>query len=556
MARIKPTPVVAEVVQHVVASYSSEYLEFRSIQASPRIGYVDIAVSPQKGRLSATACLGYRRSLDFDASNLPGQDFAAVRASSEYLVGVVADGVSRSFYGHLAAQHVSMGLLHTLWNERQHPPDATELSSVLRDFERPLCKAVESYQIPEHLPQLQRNVLENRRPKGSQSVFAAFIADLENSVFTLYQVGDVDAVVHAYDQENGHLIRSPKEGRWSSHGETELLMKRSVLQNVQALVIKSDGAGSAWGCDRNPPTLDEVAFERMARESAQADDVSFVAGVIPKVPDGSNVNRAVTYATRVTSSGSTSPAAESYAPGQSGTEESRFPVRLRLAGRYLRILLQVLGCIYLVLLIWPALRPVQTAFQHLSRGPTKGAQPSQVVQSDTRDVKKQPEQAVVPLTRPRVAKPGAPSASAGAQPIPVVLLFEEAAQQAFLQRHAAAIAASPDLQTKPASALVFITSAVPDVDRVEFATSDGGKGARTTVLLHASDGGQRVGLGALAQLKAGEKTQVRCRALDHKGGQLVAARLLMVTRQSLQVPSEGSKSLGYYEMRFKPKTTK
>jgi hypothetical protein len=50
--------------------------------------------------------MGYRRSLGFDERNNPGQDYAVIRAESSYIVGIVADGVSQSFYGDLAAYHL------------------------------------------------------------------------------------------------------------------------------------------------------------------------------------------------------------------------------------------------------------------------------------------------------------------------------------------------------------------------------------------------------------------------------------------------------------------
>src|SRR5207244_2080033 len=79
---------------------------------------------------SCVVSVGYRRCRDFDLSNQPGQDYAAAQSDSNYVVGVVADGVSQSFYGNLGAETLSEGLLEELWNCRHATFDQTSFEKL------------------------------------------------------------------------------------------------------------------------------------------------------------------------------------------------------------------------------------------------------------------------------------------------------------------------------------------------------------------------------------------------------------------------------------------
>jgi hypothetical protein len=223
--------------------------------------------------------LGYRRSLDFDAKDNPGQDYAAVRADAKgHIVGVVADGVSQSFYGHLAAYHLSRSLLNTLWQERTQPPSGDTLEAELNVLEKEVASdIVESYPIPGDLAQLHKEALEDKRSSGSQAVFAAFVLDAARKRLYLYQVGDVGAIVH-YSNKKPEDIQASSKGRWSSAGKSEMRLQLTTFEGERypsGIVIKSDGVGHDWGLTEQ--TFDESAFALLSKERAGIDDMSFVA---------------------------------------------------------------------------------------------------------------------------------------------------------------------------------------------------------------------------------------------------------------------------------------
>src|SRR3954465_4839137 len=98
-------------VSEIAWSGSAQYQQATADQLSGMLQY---------GRFEGPAkdhpliSIGYRRCRDFDQSNSPGQDFATVRADSKDVVGIVADGVSQSFLGNIAAKFLGTELLEVL----------------------------------------------------------------------------------------------------------------------------------------------------------------------------------------------------------------------------------------------------------------------------------------------------------------------------------------------------------------------------------------------------------------------------------------------------------
>jgi protein phosphatase 2C-like protein/all-beta uncharacterized protein len=255
----------------------------KSEQESGELQYRQFSVPAPGAGQYVSVSLGYRRSTDFDRADQPGQDYAVVRGGEGFVVGVVSDGVSQSFYGHLAAQFVAERLLEFLWEWRENPPSANHLNRELRAFERDFKIRIDDYVLPAHLQPLQRGALEQTRERaGSQAVFAAFVLDVEARRLRLFEVGDALAVVHcARGETNGShskVIQANHKGRWSSVGRTDLLLEEIDEWDVKGVIVKSDGA-SIWGENLGSRKFGRAAFFEVAPELANYDDVSFVAAV-------------------------------------------------------------------------------------------------------------------------------------------------------------------------------------------------------------------------------------------------------------------------------------
>lgn len=256
--------------------------ELSSDQLSGKVQYERESFLVRNRSEKVDVFLGYRRGLDFDAENKPGQDFAAVWSDDGgYIVGVVADGVSESFYGHLAAYHLSEPLLKVLWRMRERPPSEDELERGLKELEKRVAtEVIENYPVPDNLGSFLKESLEDKRPKGSQAVFSAFVLDASKSQLRLYQVGDVDAIVH-YPDKYPELIQAPPKGRWSSAGKSQMRLKSSTIEGVTGIMIKSDGTGKGWGegwgKSLKDRALNEGTFNILAAKRAGIDDLSFIA---------------------------------------------------------------------------------------------------------------------------------------------------------------------------------------------------------------------------------------------------------------------------------------
>jgi hypothetical protein len=255
---------------------------FHHLISVPSAGDVQIALEHRltnRGR-HLNVALGYRRCKDFDARNHPGQDFALTQWDERFVIGVLADGVSQSFFGNLAAEWLTRAVGDLLWTLRAEPPDADRFSRHLQDLSSHVDPEVQQMRIPRTLPPMQIEALERARLKGSQAVIGAFCLDLHRSSAALFQIGDVTAVVLDGERRVRTIISDAK-GRWSTTGHAHFHLRTETL-HTDALLLKSDGIGSGWGQELGTDFGLLQSFESMADAAAEVDDVSFVlAAVLP-----------------------------------------------------------------------------------------------------------------------------------------------------------------------------------------------------------------------------------------------------------------------------------
>ncbi|HSU17515.1 protein phosphatase 2C domain-containing protein [Longimicrobium sp.] len=250
-------------------------IELVSRPAAREVQYEAGTAELPDGRALALA-LGYRRAHEFDRGDHPGQDFAALRAAGRRVVGVVADGVSQSFFGEIAARAVATGLLDFLWSRAGTPPGPRETVAELERLAAGALAEVEAVHIPEHLPEMQRTALARQRADaGSQTVFAALVYDAETGRARLYQVGDAGVVLFGTGEAGTPVAPEHPRARWSTHSAEALRLEVRDYRGVQGAVLRSDGAREFGDLRGDPSAAD--AFRARAEELAGYDDVSFVA---------------------------------------------------------------------------------------------------------------------------------------------------------------------------------------------------------------------------------------------------------------------------------------
>ena len=169
----------------------------------------------------------YIRSSDSVANQIEGQDYLVFKYNDKRLAFVVCDGVGSSFCGNIAARVLGEGLLEWLWSaEADYLTGPEALSEAARAFLRNLQpqaqQEVEAYQIPDHLPALVQQALNQQRSYGSEAVFVGGrldhpTEDLPDGRLMLVWMGDTQA--RLFDDGGGEIdIKAnwTANDRWSS----------------------------------------------------------------------------------------------------------------------------------------------------------------------------------------------------------------------------------------------------------------------------------------------------------------------------------------------------
>ena len=169
----------------------------------------------------------YARAAETRDAGQLGQDYVALHENGQTLAFALCDGVGESFYGELAARFLGDALVEWLWNEVPVRLDKDDLCGKLSDRMRawtgPASELVRQQPLPEGIPTLQLEALEEKRAVGSQSVFVCGRVDLPGSVFPrgrilLAWMGDSRARIWGPERECSSRLAGVFDAaeRWSS----------------------------------------------------------------------------------------------------------------------------------------------------------------------------------------------------------------------------------------------------------------------------------------------------------------------------------------------------
>lgn len=192
-------------------------------------------------------CYAYSRSADSRAGGDRGQDFLLIRESTSRLVFALCDGVSQSFYGDLGARMLGEALVYWLWEQKPNSLEGLqrELEGYLNSLVPAASREVEKQAIPQNLPPMVRQVLEQKRDLGSESTFLAGVFDFKGGTLWLAWMGDSRLRLWGPEGEISHRLGETfhTQERWSSHrgclGEVHAF--RLPLREVNYLIAYSDG---------------------------------------------------------------------------------------------------------------------------------------------------------------------------------------------------------------------------------------------------------------------------------------------------------------------------
>jgi len=243
----------------------------------------------------------YARSSDTRAANEPGQDYLAFRYDARAFVFALCDGVSQSFYGDLAARIIGDALVAWLWDAL--PDDASAQRAALAEHLRALTERataqVQQHAIPESVPAMLRDVLEQKRAMGSESIFACGRIDLPSATLpdgriVLAWMGD--ARVRLW---NGIVERTRELGdtfhtaqRWSTRqglvgGELNFFaapLEYNQQRQFNLLMVYSDGLASLDAIPKSPKNATVQTLIADSAETPNSDDISFLEVWFGKMP--------------------------------------------------------------------------------------------------------------------------------------------------------------------------------------------------------------------------------------------------------------------------------
>ncbi len=200
---------------------------------------------------------GYSRSAESSMSDDIGQDYMTLYEDEESLSFVLCDGVSMSYFGHIAAKFAGDRILRWL-REGSHDAEQDMLASHLTQYLAACTQEagtlLERHIIPDHIQGMLREVLADKKEQGSSTMFACGRIDRPGELYPygrllLCWMGDIririwsGQVEHTiqlgdrfHTREQWNSARGPVSG--SPHLTAQPLLGDEA---VDSLVIYTDG---------------------------------------------------------------------------------------------------------------------------------------------------------------------------------------------------------------------------------------------------------------------------------------------------------------------------
>lgn len=245
----------------------------------------------------------YARSADSQSSNDTGQDYLTFFEDQHTIIFALCDGVSQSFFGDLAARFLGQALVK--WLGSTAPSTADDFCSALDQHLANLTQAasqhVSKFVIPDDIPPMLQDVLEEKRVFGSESTFVCGRIDfpkdsLPNGRLMLAWMGDSRLRLWGNGQERSQVLGNTfhTDQRWSTRrgpvgGRPNCFV--SSLSGVNRIAAYSDGltvldsyqtlpdnnaVNKVITDSQNQPQSDDIAFLEIALSQIQKQAVTAV----------------------------------------------------------------------------------------------------------------------------------------------------------------------------------------------------------------------------------------------------------------------------------------
>lgn len=235
---------------------------------------------------------GYARANETQEADDLGQDFLAFEIKDKSLVFAVCDGVSLSFCGDLAARFLSEKLMRWLGElpteDFQNEKLVKEkLTQYLTELKGQGTEAIRRHRLPTALPPILKEVLEEKRTKGSETMFFCGRIDIDDVITkkaTVFLASSGDIRLRAWNalgeiKEQTTIVPETKK-RWSTKdgliGGEISTVTGVELGDVRRVAVYSDGFAAIDGLAAIPPTDQLQILVKKSLQSPYSDDLSFL----------------------------------------------------------------------------------------------------------------------------------------------------------------------------------------------------------------------------------------------------------------------------------------
>jgi hypothetical protein len=240
----------------------------------------------------------YARAADTRKVGDSGQDYLTFRYNDDAFAFALCDGVSQSFFGDLAARFLGDALMDWLWQDLPNFPQEmneqnirTALTNNLNALAARSQPLVKNHPLPEGIPQMLRDVLEQKRAIGSETTFTCGridmpVADRPSGRVILTWMGDSRLRLWGQNRERTSELGDTfiTEQRWSTHrgpvrGEPHVVvmpLENGAGRQLSKLMVYSDGLSSIDKYGESPSNKELNRIINAAAETAISDDISFL----------------------------------------------------------------------------------------------------------------------------------------------------------------------------------------------------------------------------------------------------------------------------------------
>lgn len=189
----------------------------------------------------------FSRSAERQKREYPGADYLSFSYNGSQLFFSICDGVSGGFAGYVAAKFIGDQLVE--WSKYQNVAfenvTALEkrLSEVLQDWIKDGTELVNSTPLLLNGDETDRDFMERRRKKGSQTMFLLGVLDVEKNQAFITGLGDIRMLVKYNNKSEPDFVIGQTKNRWSTlEGQIGNLWSKSYkLSEINCFTMYTDG---------------------------------------------------------------------------------------------------------------------------------------------------------------------------------------------------------------------------------------------------------------------------------------------------------------------------